>query len=67
MRVAYMAPKLRHARDDMQISRVKRTAVAVHDTASSVTPNLHQTNTTARALYFKSGHFVREPKAVLFA
>ena len=42
--VTYMAPKLRHALDDMQISRVKRTALAAHETASSVTPNLQQTD-----------------------
>ena len=35
-------PKLRQARDDIQTSRVKRNAVETHDTASSVTPSLHQ-------------------------
>jgi len=47
MTITYMAPKLRQALDDMQISRVKRTAVTVHDNASRVTPNLRQSTTTA--------------------
>jgi len=49
--VTHMAPKLRHALDDMQISRVKRMAVTEHDNASNVTPNLQHTMITAVSVF----------------